>query len=102
MYHSPKQLYHSKLHALPLGESIDIALEPLAPRIHCTLIHVHAAGFTSESPPDLVPTPKTSPLAYCVINTSIPPFGGIHAQSLKTNFVICPKTSYRHKHRVIS
>ena len=67
-----------------LGESIDIALEPLAHQelplkdvIHkpsgrviqhrCTLIHVHAAGFTSKSPPDLVPAPKTPPLA-----TSLP------------------------------
>jgi hypothetical protein len=67
-----------------LGESIDIALEPLAHQellvkdvIHkpsgrviqhrCTLIHVHAAGFTFESPLDLMPTPKTPSLA-----TSLP------------------------------
>ena len=30
-------------------------------RHNCALIHVHAAGFTSESPPDPVPALKTPP-----------------------------------------
>src|SRR4051794_27413991 len=62
--------------------------------VHPTSLHTHPCPrrwFHLQSPLDLVPAPKTPPLA-----TGLPLahrlLKGIHAQSLRTNFVICPKT----------